>query len=130
MLGLDLGAEVDDVFASFDRIPLAAASIAQVHAATLDSGERVVVKVRRPGIDTVVAWDLHIVDRLAMRLQRSTRWGRGVGRRDRATRTRSAKDSRQRATPDMITITRCSRRSWPPIVNRPASPADPVGLTW
>jgi ubiquinone biosynthesis protein len=39
----------------------------------------VVVKVRRPGIDTVVAWDLDIVDRLAMRLQRSTRWGRGVG---------------------------------------------------
>ena len=37
------------------------------------------VKVRRPGIDTVVAWDLDIVDRLAMRLQRSTRWGRGVG---------------------------------------------------
>ena len=45
----------------------------------LDSGERVVVKVRRPGIDTVVAWDLDIVDRLARRLQRSTRWGRGVG---------------------------------------------------
>ncbi len=38
VLGLDLGAEVDDVFASFDRIPLAAASIAQVHAATLGSG--------------------------------------------------------------------------------------------
>jgi ubiquinone biosynthesis protein len=75
----NLGAEVDDVFASFDRTPLAAASIAQVHAATLDSGERVVVKVRRPGIDTVVSWDLDIVDRLAMRLQRSKRWGRGVG---------------------------------------------------
>jgi predicted unusual protein kinase regulating ubiquinone biosynthesis (AarF/ABC1/UbiB family) len=52
---------------------------AQVHTAMLDSGERVVVKVRRPGIDTVVAWDLDIVDRLARRLQRSTRWGRGVG---------------------------------------------------
>ncbi len=79
VLGQDLGAEVDDVFASFDRIPLAAASIAQVHAATLASGERVVVKVRRPGIDTVVGWDLDIVDRLAMRVERSTRWGRGVG---------------------------------------------------
>ena len=67
------------MFVSFDRIPLAAASIARVHAATLGSGEPVVVKVRRPGIDTVVAWDLDIVDRLAMRLQRSTRWGRGVG---------------------------------------------------
>ncbi|MGO9791221.1 MAG: AarF/UbiB family protein, partial [Solirubrobacteraceae bacterium] len=50
-----------------------------MHKATLGSGERVVVKVRRPGIETVVAWDLDIVDRLARRLQRSTRWGRGVG---------------------------------------------------
>jgi hypothetical protein len=49
VLRLELGAEVDDVFASFDRTPLAAASIAQVHAATLALGERVVVKVRRPG---------------------------------------------------------------------------------
>lgn len=79
VLDLDLRAEVEDVFASFDRTPLAAASIAQVHAATLDSGERVVVKVRRPDVDTVVAWDLDIVDRLAIRLERSTRWGRGVG---------------------------------------------------
>ena len=79
VLRSELGADVDDVFASFDRTSLAAASIAQVHAAILDSGERVVVKVRRPGIDTVVAWDLDIVDRLAMRLQRNTRWGRGVG---------------------------------------------------
>jgi len=79
VLDLDLGADVEDVFASFDRTPLAAASIAQVHAATLGSGERVVVKVRRPDIDTVVGWDLDVVDRLAMRLERSTRWGRGVG---------------------------------------------------
>ena len=79
VLRSELGADVDDVFASFDRTSLAAASIAQVHAAILDSGEPVVVKVRRPGIDTVVAWDLDIVDRLARRLQRSTRWGRGVG---------------------------------------------------
>jgi ubiquinone biosynthesis protein len=79
VLRAGLGAEVDDVFQSFDRSPLAAASIAQVHTATLGSGERVVIKVRRPGIETVVAWDLDIVDRLARRLQRSTLWGRGVG---------------------------------------------------
>jgi ubiquinone biosynthesis protein len=78
VLRTELG-EVDEVFASIDRMPLAAASIAQVHAATLHSGERVVVKVRRPDISTLVAWDLDIVDRLAGRLQRSTRWGRGVG---------------------------------------------------
>ncbi|MBV9047703.1 MAG: hypothetical protein JOY58_05520, partial [Solirubrobacterales bacterium] len=79
VLRSEFRADVDDVFVSFDRSSLAAASIAQVHAAMLDSGERVVVKVRRPGIDTIVAWDLDIVDRLARRLQRSTRWGRGVG---------------------------------------------------
>ncbi len=79
VLRSELGADVNDVFESFDRAPLAAASIAQVHSATLSSGQRVVVKVRRPGIDTVVAWDLDIVDRLAIRLQRSTRWGRGLG---------------------------------------------------
>ena len=58
VLRSELGADVDDVFESFDRAPLAAASIAQVHSATLSSGQRVVVKVRRPGSDTVVAWDL------------------------------------------------------------------------
>lgn len=85
VLRSELGAEVDDVFERFDRAPLAAASIAQVHAATLESGERVVVKVRRPGIETVVAWDLDIVDRLALRLERGTRWGRGVGAVDLST---------------------------------------------
>ena len=75
----DLGAEVDDLFASFDRSPIAAASVAQVHAATLTSGEQVVVKVCRPGISAVVESDLDIVERLATRLERSTRWGRSIG---------------------------------------------------
>jgi ubiquinone biosynthesis protein len=74
-----LGGPVAGQFASFEREPLAAASIAQVHAATLPSGERVVVKVRRPGVTDAVSSDLDIVERLANRLQRSTRWGRSVG---------------------------------------------------
>ena len=79
MLRSELGADVDDVFATFERQPLAAASIAQVHAATLRSGARVVVKVRRPDITSVVQRDLDIVARLAARVQRSTSWGRAVG---------------------------------------------------
>jgi ubiquinone biosynthesis protein len=54
----DLGRSLEDVFATFERTPLAAASIAQVHAATLRTGERVVVKVQRPGIAQIVKKDL------------------------------------------------------------------------
>lgn len=59
-----------DIFATFDTQPLASASVAQVHAATLNSGEDVVVKVLRPGIETVIRRDLgllHTVARLAER---------------------------------------------------------------
>ncbi len=45
---LELGRSLDDVFSSFERTPIAAASIAQVHAARLRTGEDVVVKVQRP----------------------------------------------------------------------------------
>jgi ubiquinone biosynthesis protein len=54
----DLGRPLEDVFASFDRRPLAAASIAQVHAARLRGGEEVVVKVQRPQVAALVARDL------------------------------------------------------------------------
>ncbi|MBV9048679.1 MAG: AarF/ABC1/UbiB kinase family protein [Solirubrobacterales bacterium] len=74
-----LGADVRERFASFEQRPLAAASIAQVHAATLPDGEAVVVKVRRPGIVRVIEWDIDIIIRLARRLERATSWGRGVG---------------------------------------------------
>lgn len=54
----DLGRSLESVFTWFDRTPLAAASIAQVHAATLATGERVVVKVQRPSVQTLVHKDL------------------------------------------------------------------------
>ncbi|MFI6598361.1 ABC1 kinase family protein [Nonomuraea sp. NPDC050536] len=79
VLQRELGA---DAFASVDRTPLAAASIAQVHTARLHSGEEVVVKVQRPGIGRVVAKDLDIVRRLAATLEARTRWGSTLGMRD------------------------------------------------
>jgi ubiquinone biosynthesis protein len=60
-----LGHRITDVFLEFDAEPLAAASIAQVHRATLYSGELVVIKVRRPGIEGVIEADLAILADLA-----------------------------------------------------------------
>jgi ubiquinone biosynthesis protein len=62
----DLGEEPEAVFAHFDPEPLAGASIAQVHRATLKDGTEVVVKVRRPGIEDVVEADLRLLERLAV----------------------------------------------------------------
>lgn len=54
----DFGAPVDEVFASWERDPLAAASIGQVHAAKLHDGREVVVKVQYPGVAEAVRSDL------------------------------------------------------------------------
>ncbi|MCP3914089.1 MAG: ubiquinone biosynthesis protein UbiB [bacterium] len=67
----DLGAPPEEVFASFEEEPLAAGSIAQVHGAVLHSGERVVLKVRRPDIARLADRDLALMDRLARKLEES-----------------------------------------------------------
>jgi ubiquinone biosynthesis protein len=54
----ELGASLESVFARFEPTPLASASIAQVHAAQLRSGEEVVVKVQRPQVATLVRQDV------------------------------------------------------------------------
>src|SRR5665213_955338 len=54
----DLGRPLAEVFTSFDRTPIASASIAQVHAATLRTGERVVVKVQRSRVAPMVRLDI------------------------------------------------------------------------
>jgi ubiquinone biosynthesis protein len=71
-----LGAEVEQVFASFNDEPLACASVGQVHRATLALEEgaaplEVVVKVQRPGIEAVVARDLSLLHGLARLLEKT-----------------------------------------------------------
>lgn len=61
----DLGAPLSELFSSFDLTPLAAASIAQVHAATLTTGEEVVVKVQRPSVAELVHADIRVMAWLA-----------------------------------------------------------------
>ncbi len=62
----ELGHAPEELFAQFDAKPLASASIAQVHTATLKTGERVVVKVQHPGITERVVSDLEILRTLAV----------------------------------------------------------------
>ena len=65
MIEKAFGKPLPELFAGFDPIPLAAASIAQVHAATLKNGDEVVVKVLRPGMREVIDLDLEVLDALA-----------------------------------------------------------------
>lgn len=75
----ELGRPASEVFARFEPEPLAAASIGQVHRATLPSGEEVVVKVQRPGVTGVIATDLEILYDLARWAERHTSWGKVYG---------------------------------------------------
>ncbi|HEX9174341.1 MAG TPA: ubiquinone biosynthesis regulatory protein kinase UbiB [Telluria sp.] len=56
-----LGAHPDQLFASFDRVPVASASIAQVHFATLHNGKQVAVKVLRPGMKKSIDEDVALM---------------------------------------------------------------------
>ena len=59
------GFPIESVFSSFEAEPMASASIAQVHAATLKSGDEVVVKIVRPGIEPRIRQDLEILYTIA-----------------------------------------------------------------
>ncbi|NCW20323.1 MAG: ubiquinone biosynthesis regulatory protein kinase UbiB, partial [Gammaproteobacteria bacterium] len=63
---------LDRVFAKFDERPLAAASIAQVHVATLHDGPEVIVKVLRPGMKNVIGRDLEVMHALAALAKRNS----------------------------------------------------------
>jgi ubiquinone biosynthesis protein len=78
VLEAELGASVDEVFAEFEWEPLAAASIGQTHTARLRTGEQVVVKVQRPGIEDVMERDLAALSLVADIAQRRTSLGQGM----------------------------------------------------
>ena len=66
----ELGRKLEDLFAEFDLVPMASASIGQVHRARLKTGERVVVKVQHEGIDRTIFVDLDIMTGLAVLAER------------------------------------------------------------
>ncbi|WP_408648798.1 ABC1 kinase family protein [Tumidithrix elongata] len=77
IIELELGKPIADMYHFFDTVPLAAASLGQVHKAQLHSGEEVVVKVQRPGLLKLFAIDLAILRRIAQYFQAHPRYGRG-----------------------------------------------------
>ncbi len=72
----NLNRPLEEIFAAISETPIAAASIGQVHKATLLSGEQVVIKVQRPGVKRIVEVDLEILADLAEFLEAHTEWGK------------------------------------------------------
>ncbi len=79
LIGQELGADVRHLFADFDEEPLAAASLGQVHRATLRSGREVAVKVQRPDARSDVTGDLKTLTTLAALADKRTDVGRTYG---------------------------------------------------
>lgn len=73
----EFGRSVDELFRSFDPVPLAAASLGQVHKAQLINGEEVVVKVQRLGLQKLFSIDLAIAKTIAQYFKNHPRWGKG-----------------------------------------------------
>ncbi|MGF1676762.1 MAG: ABC1 kinase family protein [Rivularia sp. (in: cyanobacteria)] len=73
----ELGKKIPELFANFEPIPLAAASLGQVHKAVLHSGEAVVVKIQRPGLKQLFEIDLKILRGITKYFQNHPKWGRG-----------------------------------------------------
>jgi ubiquinone biosynthesis protein len=76
IVGTELNVRLSKAFSSFERVPLAAASLGQVHAAALRDGRPVVVKVQRPGIRTKVVEDFEVLTGLAAFLDDHTTVGK------------------------------------------------------
>ncbi len=72
----DLGKTVNELFQHFYPVPLAAASLGQVHKAQLYTGEEVVVKIQRPGLNKLFTIDLAILKRISQYFQNHPNWGK------------------------------------------------------
>ena len=75
----EFGKPLETLFSEFDPEPMAAASLGQVHRARLITGERVVVKVQRPGIKPQVQADIEILHQIARLIEAHTDWGKRIG---------------------------------------------------
>ena len=75
----ELGAPITGLFQSFDATPLATASMAQVHRATLWNGDEVAVKVQRPGVRQRIEIDIEILQEVTRFATRYTSFGRRYG---------------------------------------------------
>ena len=72
----ELGVRISKAFADFDPVPLAAASLAQVHRAWMRDGRAIVVKVQRPGIRELIVGDLDALGEIAQFLDQHTELGK------------------------------------------------------
>jgi len=73
----EFGRDPEELYDYFDPVPLAAASLGQVHKARLQTGEDIVVKVQRPGLKRLFDIDLGIARGVALYLQNHSSWGKG-----------------------------------------------------
>jgi ubiquinone biosynthesis protein len=70
----ELGAPPEELYAEFDPVPLAAASLAQVHRAVMHDGRDVAVKVQRPDIHAQLRSDVRILARMSQAMEQRARW--------------------------------------------------------
>jgi predicted unusual protein kinase regulating ubiquinone biosynthesis (AarF/ABC1/UbiB family) len=76
LLEQELGERCAEII-DLEEVPLGAASLAQVHRASLRSGRQVVFKIQRPGLERLFRLDLEVMQQVAAVLQRHPRWGEG-----------------------------------------------------